>query len=352
MEKYFAAANSGNGFVSWFADIFDPKELTKTYIIKGGSGTGKSTLIKNAAERAMKKGAVCELFLCSADPGSADGVIMYMPDGRRLAMLDGTAPHTTDPVLPGVLDEIVNLGSYWCDDMLGAYKDSAVKLAEKKKRLYKEAYSRLLFCGEVYRYAVGQARELLLSEKLKGAVHRLLAGRIKETKPSLLGGKRRIRGLCGISASGITHLDSFEGCERVYAINDGFDLAPFVFEAMEAEAVRLGLSYDISPNPLVPEFTEAIRFPELSLAVVSTAYRSDVKPLNLVRFCDRELAAVSDRTRRRNMKRACSEVTDAAVETFTGIRRVHGELEEIYKRAMDFSLLEDAAGGLMAKMGI
>ena len=45
-EKYFAAANSGEGFVSYFGEVFGEQNFEHVYIIKGGPGTGKSYLLK------------------------------------------------------------------------------------------------------------------------------------------------------------------------------------------------------------------------------------------------------------------------------------------------------------------
>ena len=110
MENYFAAANTEAGFVSWFDDIFNARDIDFTYIIKGGSGTGKSTLMKKVAAKAEKLGGACERYYCSSDTASLDGVIAKMPSGARIAMLDGTAPHTHDPKYPGAADAIINLG--------------------------------------------------------------------------------------------------------------------------------------------------------------------------------------------------------------------------------------------------
>lgn len=41
IERYFAAANSGEGFYSFFGEVFDRKQLDKIYLLRGGPGTGK-----------------------------------------------------------------------------------------------------------------------------------------------------------------------------------------------------------------------------------------------------------------------------------------------------------------------
>ena len=49
-KKFFAAANSFNGFVSYFDCIFDSKDFSKIYVLKGGPGTGKSSLMRSVKE--------------------------------------------------------------------------------------------------------------------------------------------------------------------------------------------------------------------------------------------------------------------------------------------------------------
>ena len=50
----FLSANTANGFVSLYGDFLKGK---KQYIIKGGPGTGKSTMMKNIGAFAENEGA-------------------------------------------------------------------------------------------------------------------------------------------------------------------------------------------------------------------------------------------------------------------------------------------------------
>ena len=43
---YFAAANTYKGFESFFDEIFNTEKLERIYILKGGPGAGKSTLMQ------------------------------------------------------------------------------------------------------------------------------------------------------------------------------------------------------------------------------------------------------------------------------------------------------------------
>ena len=102
MPSYFLGANSRRGFFSLY-DQFPP-EGSFLHVIKGGPGTGKSTLLKAIADRAEARGLEVHRVLCSGDPDSLDGVAIPT---LALAWVDGTAPHITEPGLFGVT------GDYW-----------------------------------------------------------------------------------------------------------------------------------------------------------------------------------------------------------------------------------------------
>ena len=46
---FFMSAYTPNGFVSHFNELNNPQKYKRAYLIKGGTGSGKSTLIKKAA---------------------------------------------------------------------------------------------------------------------------------------------------------------------------------------------------------------------------------------------------------------------------------------------------------------
>ena len=113
-EAYFAAVNSGAGFVSLFDEIFYAPSILRRYIIKGGPGTGKSSLMRTIATKAENMGKRVEYYFCSSDTTSLDGIVI---DGR-IAFLDGTSPHIVEPAFPGVVENIVNTGDFWRRDKL------------------------------------------------------------------------------------------------------------------------------------------------------------------------------------------------------------------------------------------
>ena len=53
-KHYFACGNTAKGFQNFFESNLD--DLQKVYILKGGPGTGKSTLMKKIGKKYLKKG--------------------------------------------------------------------------------------------------------------------------------------------------------------------------------------------------------------------------------------------------------------------------------------------------------
>ena len=71
--KFFLGANSENGFKSYFKQLQEGS--LQLLILKGGHGSGKSTLIRKIAAFAEKKGHNVEFIPCASDPESLDGII-------------------------------------------------------------------------------------------------------------------------------------------------------------------------------------------------------------------------------------------------------------------------------------
>ena len=115
----FPGGNTSLGFYSFSDQIID-HNFNRLFILKGGPGVGKSTLIKNVGKRLMEKGYDLEYHCCSSDKNSYDGLIAPT---LKIAIFDGTAPHIMDPKYPGAVDEIVNLGAYWSEKGLIAKKE-------------------------------------------------------------------------------------------------------------------------------------------------------------------------------------------------------------------------------------
>ena len=88
--RFFLGANTPQGFVSRFEQLSDADAGWRTFVIKGGPGCGKSSMMKKIAEKLMESQNNIELIHCSSDADSLDGVII---PGLKVSIADGTMPH-------------------------------------------------------------------------------------------------------------------------------------------------------------------------------------------------------------------------------------------------------------------
>lgn len=147
---YFAAANTFSGFKSNFKSVFAPEKFDRIFIIKGGPGTGKSTLMKRIGEYFAPKRYEVTRFLCSSDTSSLDGLTVSLRN-RKIAILDGTSPHTTDPEMPGACEKIINLTEALNYRQLCKRKKEIASIDKEKKTAYEQAYKSLSSAGEVHK---------------------------------------------------------------------------------------------------------------------------------------------------------------------------------------------------------
>ena len=63
---FFLGANTPQGFVSRFDQLANPAEGWREFVLKGGPGTGKSSLMRKVAEHTAGRCGQIELIHCSS----------------------------------------------------------------------------------------------------------------------------------------------------------------------------------------------------------------------------------------------------------------------------------------------
>ena len=134
--NYYASGNTAQGFYDLYASTL--QRLDRIFILKGGPGTGKSTIMKKIGEKWGERYDL-EYIHCSADYGSIDGVIIPT---LSVGVVDGTAPHVIEPQLPGIVEEYVNLGEAWDSEQLRRHKEAVINVKKQINQCYDEAYKR------------------------------------------------------------------------------------------------------------------------------------------------------------------------------------------------------------------
>lgn len=138
MERYFLGNNSGYGFCNLYENELKTKE--KTVLLKGGAGTGKSSILKKIAMKAKSLGLDYELWFCSGDPQSLDGVFVKE---KNIAVVDATFPHASGVDIPIVKDYIFDLAKSLDKDKLRGKKEEIEKCIKCKKAHFMRVYQYL-----------------------------------------------------------------------------------------------------------------------------------------------------------------------------------------------------------------
>ena len=335
MEKYFAAANTESGFFSLFDEVFSPERLRRLYILKGGPGTGKSTLMGNIGFVAESMGYDVEYIACSADPHSLDGVLI---PALSVAVLDGTAPHVTEPVYPGVSERIINAEEAFDYKFLEKKREEIMFLLHSKKEAYRTAYRFLAAAGILEREREALIASAFLREKAEAAVKRLLASFHNIRK-----GAQKQRYISAISCEGIQTLDTLRSrAKKIYAVTDKYGSGCYFMNILYETVCAEKLASVICPTPLIRAHKEAVFLEgEDVLFILSdekTPENSD-KIINTMRFIRKE--ALSERKGRLRFSEKCEEsVMEGALAALSEAGAFHGKAEKIYSDSVDFSKIE------------
>jgi hypothetical protein len=136
IKNYFAGGNTARGFHSLYESNL--QGLERLFILKGGPGTGKSSLMKKIGKQWVERGFDIEFLHCSSDNDSIDGVLI---PALKVGIVDGTAPHIIEPKAPGAVEEYINLGTAWDTKSLKHQKNRIQNLTIQITRAFQNAYA-------------------------------------------------------------------------------------------------------------------------------------------------------------------------------------------------------------------
>ncbi len=347
---YFAGANTAHGFAGIYDSVANERTLDRVYILKGGAGTGKSTLLRRVAATAESAGLPVTRYLCGSDPASLDCVVL----DDRVALLDGTAPHTRDMTFPGAASTLLDLSRFWDSTVLESRRDEILAHGTTKTACWDAAYRYLRAADAVEREKNALAERMLDRDKAEAAVGRLVKKLGKPGDGEC--GRVTVRYTRAVTMRGRAYLPTFERLAgTVYAVADVMGLAVPVMRMLSEKLTSAGFDTEVSRYPVTGD-ADGVYIPGKGVAFVIGAADGG-KCVNTARFLRRtespvvgslsfqteEMPKTGDRHSRRGQFRLAGKVAEACMaEAEACLARAaeeHFALEEIYKGAMDFAAL-------------
>ncbi len=333
--KSFLGANTAKGFVSYFADSYNVDEGYRTYIIKGGPGTGKSTMLKTLAALFSSSGESIELCPCSSDPDSLDAVIFH---DKKVVILDGTAPHIVDPAYPGICERIINLGECFIPSAFSGKEKQIIEATRENKRLHSRASRYIAAAGGLLAENALIAGSFMDEEKIKRYAKTLAERTIKQGTAFC----ESHRFLSGITPRGLVFLKQsiYNHYKTIITLEDEHGAVGRVFfSELRKAALSANSSIITCYNTIIPSKIDHILLPEQSLAFTTenryTHPEGITKRIHARRFCDMAAMGEKRETLKFNRK-AAEELLREAIKIIAAAKSVHDELESYYIAAMDF----------------
>ncbi len=352
LPVFFICANGADGFVSRLGDCYDPQTGWQALIIKGGPGTGKSTMMKRVASQMAKAGQPVQLIACTGDPGSLDAVIL---PNQKTVLMDGTPPHPLEPKFPGVCEQIIDVGAAFDLEKLRQHRAEILACSRQNRALHAGAAKYIGAAGALLRelgQSVAPATDIGKATAFGVRIAKKYLPRQKGQ------GREQIRFLSGVTCKGHIFYDGTVGelCDKVIAVED--DYGP-VAGAILAQVRRIALErgYDIitCPCPLFPdEKIDHVLIPALRLAFCTQNRYLQPKAARCIharRFMQAgQLRKVKQRVAM--ARRTVKELFAAAVQRMAEAKAVHDRLEGFYIPAVDFAKVDAITNGVLASLDV
>ena len=331
-EKYFAASNSYKGFCSYYPSIFDIKKYARIYVIKGGSGTGKSYFMKQVGTRAENVGYSVRYIYCSSDSSSLDGIII---NEMNIAIIDGTSPHIYEPKFTGVAETIIDLGQFLDEGILVKSRKKIEEIYSEKLKRFAMAYNLLASYGKISENIDG-----LVYPAIKMAKMRKFIGRFVDEIEMGKGEEEHFLSR-SIGMNGLTSFNTyFENAKIYYAIDDYFDTAHILLGELHSFLCKKRVDIMLSNNPIMSEKIDALQIKNNNLTFeITNEIPKGARIINMKRFIDSDYVARNKREYNSLIK-ARNSILNLALDEFERIKKCHFELENIYGLAMNFDKKE------------
>ncbi len=350
VRHYFPGNNTPRGFFSYYNNVIDIKKMQKISYLKGGPGTGKSTLIGKIGAEMLEKGWCVDFLHCSSDCDSLDGIVA----GKKgIAIIDGTPPHGIDPVYPGAVDEIINLGEYWDEKCIRKNRNEIIKIKDETAIEFRKAYNYLSGAENIYNNMQYEKGKEISRNVEVSVAEEIIADIMEDVKKTGSVGKVRKLFATAITPQGIKNFlpQIVMNCQRIYVIRTSVASGcERILDRIGKAAVDRGLCPEAFYCPIKPDSKiDHLVIPELSIAVtISNEYHQFEGRCPGRKLTTINLGVEEDKENCNAYMQTMDALINEAITCLKAAKEKHDRLEAIYIPCMDFNRMDRLKDKLMA----
>lgn len=354
IKKYFASGNTARGFYSLYESNL--QGLDRLFILKGGPGTGKSSLIQKVGDDWNKNGYDVEFIHSSSNHESLDGVLI---PALKVGIVDGTAPQIIEPKAPGAVEEYINLGTAWDARTLKNQKGSILRLTGQISEWYRQAdvkFKEALSLHDEWEKLYLNKMDTNRAERLTTKLVDMFFGKMRVNK--LSDARHRFFGAATPHGSVDFVPNLTAEIPKRYFMKGRPELGKSaMLEKMAEAAIARGFDVEIYHCGFDPQNLDMLIFRELGICVFDSMAPHEYFPkrdgdeiidmyeLLIVPGTD-EMYAEQIRNNFSAFHIKMAEATSHLVK----VKQLNDELKSIYTAAMDFSIVDQIRERISAEI--
>ncbi|MGJ0846010.1 ATP-binding protein [Tissierella praeacuta] len=332
IRRIFPGGNTSNGFYSFHDNIIGLNRKA-LYILKGMPGGGKSSLMKEIGERIFHEGYSIEYHHCPSDPNSIDGIVICELD---IAIVDGTPPHTIEPLYPGLTDKIIDLAEFIDSHSLESNKAEIVKAKINNKYAYRKAFNYFKAAKIIFEEIEDDNKLKLDIKGINDESRKVLEKIFSKREIKIISNGFRERHLFSTAYTPYGFVDYtntiLEWVEDIYYIDGTIGTGKdTLLSRILGEAKLRNYEVEIYHNSLIPEKIESIFIKELDTIITSNKYGEKFAKtkVDLNKYLDNSKLSRED-------YKMFNALVDKGIESLNGAKENHFILEKAYKPSVDF----------------
>ncbi|WP_070000592.1 PRK06851 family protein [Cellulosilyticum sp. I15G10I2] len=354
VKNYYAAANTAKGCQKLFESNI--KDLDKLFILQGGPGIGKSSLMKKVGNTMLKKDYAIEYLHCPSDNGAIDGVIIRT---LGVGIVDGAAIYPMEPQAPGAIEEYINLNAACDCDKLALDKAELVDLKTRINACYPMAYDQFkqaLLIHDEWEKIYIDNMDFKKADELTQLVIARIIGEISYSKKSVI----RHRFFGASTPKGpvdFVPLITQDLSKRYFIKGRPGSGKSTMLKKILLKAESCGLDAEVYHCGFDPNSLDMILLPELDLCLFDSTAPHEYYPEHMsdeiIDMYHEIITPGTDEKYKADIdaiKARYKDCIQTGINYLAQAKTLHDALEKYYTEATDFSIINEIYGELIDKI--